>query len=149
MDNNNISEKLKTLARGGNRSATARLREIFNEIETALRSGVRRKDIHQALKESGFDISFSSFELAIYRIRKERGKPETPTQLPFVLEEKKLVQNTKPAIAADMKNEEIIRPPGITDAGWSEMKAKTIQELMDDKPFGFPNKKKLIKPEGA
>lgn len=133
MDDNNISEKLKTLARGGNRSATARLREIFDEIETALRSGVRRKDIHQALKESGFNISFSSFELAIYRIRKERGKTENPTQLPSVLEEKKLVQNTKSADAADMKNEELIRPPGITDSGWSEMKAKARAEKRKQK----------------
>ena len=74
MDDNNISEKLQTLARGTNRSATARIREIFDQIETALHAGVLRKDVHQALSESGISLSFASFELAVYRIRKERGK---------------------------------------------------------------------------
>ncbi len=148
MDNNNISEKLKTLARGGNRSATARLREIFDEIETALRSGVRRKDIHQALKESSFNISFSSFELAIYRIRKERKTPENPIQPKA--EEKKLSQlSSSENTTTDLKSDELTRSLGNTNTVCGEMKAKTIQELMDDKPFGFPNKKKLIKPEGA
>jgi len=126
MNDKNISEKLKTLARGKNRSATARLREIFDEIETALRSGVRRKDIHQALGESGFNISFPSLELAIYRIRKERKSPKNPTQPQLVLEEEKnLTPYPKFAEAStELKNEELIRPPGITNVGWSEMKAK-------------------------
>lgn len=71
MDNNNISERLKALAKGENRSATARLRDVFNDIEAALKAGARRKDVHHELQKSGFDISFASFELAIYRIRKE------------------------------------------------------------------------------
>lgn len=74
MGDNNISEKLKMLSMSTNRSATARLREIFEDIEKAIKLGVRRKDIHQVLKENGFDISFSSFELAIYRIRQEKSK---------------------------------------------------------------------------
>jgi hypothetical protein len=82
MGDNNISEKLKALSQGKNRSATARLREIFVEIEAALRSGVRRKDVHQALSESGFEITFESFELAIYRIRKEGSKQNTHTAGP-------------------------------------------------------------------
>lgn len=82
MGDNNISEKLKALSQGKNRSATARLREIFVEIEAALRSGVRRKDVHQALSESGFEITFESFELAIYRIRKEGSKHKTHTAGP-------------------------------------------------------------------
>jgi hypothetical protein len=79
MGDNNISEKLKELATGENRSATARIREIFEEIEVTLRSGARRKDVHQALKESGIAITFESFELAIYRIRKEIGKQKKHT----------------------------------------------------------------------
>lgn len=78
MNDNNISEILKALAKGKNRSATARLREIFEEIEVALRSGVRRKDVHQALVENSFSISFASFELAIYRIRKEKRTQQKP-----------------------------------------------------------------------
>lgn len=74
MDNTNISEKLKALAQGKNRSNTAKLREIFSQIEEALNAGALRTDVYQALKESGFSFSFASFELAIYRIRKEMKK---------------------------------------------------------------------------
>ena len=76
MDDNNISEKLKLLAKSKNRSATSRIREIFDQIEAALQAGVRRKDVHKALNEDGFEITLESFELAIYRIRKERGKQQ-------------------------------------------------------------------------
>jgi len=80
MDSYNISEILNELAKGKNRSATARLREIFDEIEVALQAGVRRKDVYGALIKSGFAISFESFELAIYRIRKERSKRQKYTE---------------------------------------------------------------------
>lgn len=83
MGNNDISEKLQSLARGKNRSATARIREIFNEIENALRAGVPRKDVHKVLMESGISLSFASFELAVYRIRKEnKGVTTTNSKLP-------------------------------------------------------------------
>ncbi|PIV91319.1 MAG: hypothetical protein COZ20_01690 [Gallionellales bacterium CG_4_10_14_3_um_filter_54_96] len=80
MDNNNISERLKALSRGKNRSATARLREIFDDIEAALSAKVLRKDVHQALVESGFEITFESFELVIYRIRKGRRENKHATK---------------------------------------------------------------------
>lgn len=84
MDDNNISEKLHVLAKSKNRSATARIREIFGDIEAAFHAGVRRKDVHKTLNENGFEITLESFELAIYRIRKERGegkKQESPSAL--------------------------------------------------------------------
>lgn len=104
MGDNNISEKLKALATGSNRSATARLREIFEEIEAALQSGVRRKDVYQTLTENGFSISFASFELAIYRIRKARemGKNKTPKPQKSVLE-KGEVGKAKPVVVAEVK----------------------------------------------
>lgn len=87
MSDKNISERLKALATGKNRSATARLRERFDEIDVALRAGARRRDVYQALKEDGIAITFESFELAIYRLRKGRseqqkhqpGKPSVPS----------------------------------------------------------------------
>lgn len=92
MDDQNISEKLEALAKGKNRSDTAKLRGIFEQVEAALYAGALRADVYLALKESGFSFTFESFELAIYRIRKERGaiqatlKPlpasETSNQLP-------------------------------------------------------------------
>lgn len=113
MDNNNISERLKALSQGKNRSATAQLREIFNEIEATLRSGVRRKNVHQVLVESGFKITFESFELAIYRIRKEGSKYKKHTALP-----------SPTGAPAAPQTEELARPPGLTPAAWSEMQQK-------------------------
>lgn len=75
MGNNDISEKLQNLARGKNRSATSRIREVLDDIEEALRAGVRREDVHKVLVESGIELTFASFELALYRIRRaEKGK---------------------------------------------------------------------------
>lgn len=104
MDDNNISEILKALAKGKNRSATARLREIFEEIEVALRSGVRRKDVHQVLVENGFAISFASFELAIYRIRKAKGAGSNKTpKFQKLVSEKEKVGEIKPDRAVKEK----------------------------------------------
>ena len=80
MDSENISDKLNALANGKNRSATARLREIFDDIEKALHAGAHRKDVYQTLIENGFEITFESFELAVYRIRKKRKEQKEPTE---------------------------------------------------------------------
>lgn len=98
MGDNNISERLRVLATGNNRSATARLREIYDEIEAALRSGVRRKDVHQLLTENGFQISFASFELALYRIRKKKGIMGTVEKLE---QKKKTKLESKAVVAKD------------------------------------------------
>lgn len=53
------------------RSDRARLRDIFHEIEHALKAGVSRKDLHEALLSHGFSITFRGFETALYKIRQE------------------------------------------------------------------------------
>ena len=58
------------------RSETARLREVFDQIDAALLSGVNSKAILEALHNDGFTMTQRSFESAVYRIRKQRvGKP--------------------------------------------------------------------------
>lgn len=97
MDDNNLSDALLKLAKGKNRPATARIREIFNEIEAALNAGVRRKDVHQALAANGFEgLSFEGFELAIYRIRKERNVQKKNTAKPFALASRANSEETNP-----------------------------------------------------
>ena len=81
MDDQNISKKLEALAKGKNRSNTAKLREIFEQVETALYAGALRADVYLALKGSGFSFTFESFELAIYRIRKERSSKPASLKL--------------------------------------------------------------------
>ena len=69
-----IVETLLALSTSRNRSVTARVREIITDIERALCAGVKTKDIFDVLSTNGFSGTFRSFELAIYRIRKEKKK---------------------------------------------------------------------------
>jgi hypothetical protein len=56
------------------RSETARLRDIFDEVEAALKAGVRREAVLATLHEQGFTMTLLGFKTALQRIRKERTK---------------------------------------------------------------------------
>lgn len=57
------------------RSYTAQIREVYDVIENALKSGVSRTVIHQKLVDTGLTISLRHFDQALYRIRKSRKQP--------------------------------------------------------------------------
>jgi hypothetical protein len=77
-----ITSVLRALATGEKaRSETARLRDVFDDVEAALRSGVRRETVLKALQEQGFKMKMASFKSALERIRKER-KEASPDQQP-------------------------------------------------------------------
>lgn len=54
------------------KSETARLRAVFDEIETALQSGVKREAMLAVLHSKGFTLTMASFKSALQRIRQER-----------------------------------------------------------------------------
>jgi len=63
---------LRSLATDGRgRSNTARLRDVFAEVQAALEAGVRRRTILETLNAEGFKLSLKGFESALYRIRKQ------------------------------------------------------------------------------
>lgn len=72
MDKNSVAEALRALAGGEGRSETARLRDVFPEVEAALAAGVSRSAILQTLHEQGFTMTAKSFESALYRLRKQQ-----------------------------------------------------------------------------
>ncbi len=75
MTKDSVTSVLRSLATGDkNRSETARLRDIMDEVENALTSGVSRLAILEALNEQGFTMTIKSFESALYRIRKKRTR---------------------------------------------------------------------------
>jgi len=75
MDRNNVADVLRGLAEGDKaRSETARLRDVIDEVETALAAGVSRAAILEALHSQGFTMTLKSFESALYRIRRQRNK---------------------------------------------------------------------------
>lgn len=75
MDRNSVADVLRGLAEGDKaRSETARLRDVIDEVETALAAGVSRAAILEALHSQGFTMTLKSFESALYRIRRQRNK---------------------------------------------------------------------------
>lgn len=70
-----VGEALRSLAKDDSaRSETARLRDIFDEVEAALAKGVRREAVLATLHAKGFTMSPAGFKTALQRIRKERSK---------------------------------------------------------------------------
>ena len=84
MQKDSVADVLRSLATGDkSRSETARLRDVFPEVETALNAGVSRAAILEALHGQGFTMTLKSFESALYRIRKKRTQPaQAPQQKP-------------------------------------------------------------------
>ena len=60
------------------KSKIGRVRGLMDEIETAQRSGVSNTKIVETLNEKGFCLTLKSFEMMLYRIRKERGFLKSP-----------------------------------------------------------------------
>ena len=56
------------------KSETARLRQIFAEVEAALFAGVSREKIVEVLQQQGFSMGLKSFDSALYRIRRKQKK---------------------------------------------------------------------------
>ena len=74
MSKSKITEVMQTLSQGSaNRSAIARIREIFDDIEVALKAGVKREAIWEALQNEGYKMPLKTFESAINRIKNERS----------------------------------------------------------------------------
>ena len=73
MDISATISELRGLASGSQRPAAARLRDLFDEVQAAIRAGVRRAVIRDALARNGLDMPFSTFVRTLARIRKERG----------------------------------------------------------------------------
>lgn len=75
MKQNDVSERLRALATDDKRRPeTARLRDVFNDVEAALTAGISQADVLAELHKSGYTMTMASFKSALQRIRKERSK---------------------------------------------------------------------------
>lgn len=73
MGENDISARLRALATDEKRRPeTARLRDVFDDVEAALKAGVPQADVLAELHQGGFKMTLASFKSALQRIRKER-----------------------------------------------------------------------------
>ena len=108
-----LVEGLKKAARGNSRSKTARLREIFDEVEAAKNSGLSLKVIVAVLADRGLVFDLATFVNVRHRIKKERDLGRQKT----------IATNIPPKSA-----EALERPPGISNAAWSELRAKAATD---------------------
>lgn len=68
-----LIEGLKKAAQGNSRNKTARLREIFDEVEAAKKSGLSLKAIVGVLADRGLIFDLATFVNVRHRIKKERA----------------------------------------------------------------------------
>ncbi len=67
-----LIEGLKKAAQGNSRNKTARLREIFDDVEAAKESGLSLKTIVAVLADRGLVFDLATFVNVRHRIKKER-----------------------------------------------------------------------------
>lgn len=81
MNKNEVRERFRSLAMDSpNRPETARLRDIFDDVEVALNARVPQSEVLAELHKFGFKMNIGAFKSALQRIRKERAKKvETST----------------------------------------------------------------------
>lgn len=79
MDVEADREAIRALVRDQNsRSMIGRIRDLFDDIVIAQKSGISNKKIVQTLNGRGYDLPIRTFESIMYRLRKEREKNVTP-----------------------------------------------------------------------
>ena len=77
MEINEASARLRALAKDEKkRTETARLRDVFDDVEAALAAGVSQINVLAELKTLGFTMTMASFKSALQRIRNERNKED-------------------------------------------------------------------------
>ena len=142
-----LIEGLKKAAQGISRTKTARLREIFDEVEAAKDSGLSLKTIVAVLADRGLIFDLATFVNTRQRIKRERvsdslmnNSASTMSQVE-VTTTPHIKKSTSNHSALDMNikttesqketmpreklvEKELKRPPGITDARWSQMQSK-------------------------
>lgn len=76
MDKSRIKEVMEELSRGSkNRPATARLKDIYDDIEIALFAEVNIEAIWQVLQDcEDYKMPLATFKSALDRIKKERSE---------------------------------------------------------------------------
>ena len=122
MDKNEISTRFHQLATGDQRPATARLRDIFDDVEVALKAKVSHVTVLAELNSLGYNMQLSSFKSALQRIRKERK--ETKNQTEPVIKNRSSFAVSNENIEKEESTSALVRPPGISNSAWSELQVK-------------------------
>lgn len=136
MEPNEASTRLRALAKDDKmRPETARLRDIFDDVETALKAGVSQVNVLAELKTLGYTMTLASFKSALQRIRKERNKegkttPQAGVNSPATPDfpDVEPTGGTNTDQSKVVPSSELVRPAGITNAAWNEMQVKNAKK---------------------
>ncbi len=112
MDKNEVGERFRNLATGSlNRPEAARLRDIFDEVEVALKARVPQAEVLAELNKLGFaDMKMGAFKSALQRIRKERAEQGATTFHPKTMPGSKSMEAAPAAIAPSKQQESVVTP---------------------------------------
>lgn len=72
MAEDSLNVELNQLTAGARRSKIARLADVFDDVERALRAGVPQQSVLTALKRDGLVLSHASFRVYLLRLRRRR-----------------------------------------------------------------------------
>ena len=77
-----LVEQLSVLASDDTkRSKAARLRDIIDEVEATLATGITRAEVVKKLSENGLEMALATFNSELQKIRNKKGKPSvTPVK---------------------------------------------------------------------
>ncbi|AAF85617.1 hypothetical protein [Xylella fastidiosa] len=101
MDRKAIAERLRALASDDkNRSKTARLRDVIDDVEAALSAGVPRSSVLNELEAQGLQMSIATFETTLRRIRQKRRKLQISSVIPSQGQPEKPRETLTPVISS-------------------------------------------------
>ena len=81
MGDQQISSKLRAIADGPKKTQTARLRDIFDDVQHALMRKTQ-SDVLSILHEGGFKFTEAGFRYSLAKIRRERGLLKSKKNIP-------------------------------------------------------------------
>ncbi|RYF34698.1 MAG: hypothetical protein EOO38_29350 [Cytophagaceae bacterium] len=124
MDKKTVSEGLRALALDSqNRSKAALLRDVIDDVETALAAGVTRAAVLAELNTHGLDMSLATFETTLKRLRAKRRYATSNTlQTPAHIE---VSNKVAPAVPA---------PPGSIEPGGASHNPADIDRILRTRP---------------
>jgi hypothetical protein len=98
MATSDISARLRALATDDKRRPeTARLRDVFDDVEAALKARVPQAVVLEELRSLGYSMTMASFKSALQRIRKERtNSQQDSTSQPATPGENQATASTAP-----------------------------------------------------
>lgn len=127
MSKDSVVEALRALATSDDRrSETARLRDVFDEVEGALNAGVSRAAILETLHGQGFTMTAKSFESALYRLRRRRGAGEK-TERVHVLDSSEKPERVHAPKPVETPRDEPLAAPATTGTGGKSRSEQVLE----------------------